>query len=87
MNLAASAIKYSLARSKKVINIDNHITSGGGYSYFQKWLEDLSDEEELLPGKKFFIAFVLSKVEFFLEQMNESIQKRCHGLKVKKLNY
>jgi hypothetical protein len=57
VNLIASAIKYSLARSKKVINIDNHITSGGGYSYFQKWLEDLSDEEEPLPDGFLFIAF------------------------------
>src|SRR5205807_4818086 len=57
VNLAASAIKYSLARTKKVINIDNHIISGGGYSYFQKWLEDLSDEEELLPEGFLFIAY------------------------------
>ena len=34
INLTASVIKYLLTRSKKVINIDNHITSEGGYSYF-----------------------------------------------------
>ena len=73
--------------SESIFERFNKENSYSGGSYFQKWLEDLSDEEELLPGKKFFIAFVLSKVEFFLEQMNESIQKRCHGLKVKKLNY
>lgn len=57
INLAASAIKYSLARSKTVINIDNHITSGGSYFYFQKWLEELSDMEEALPNGLLFIGF------------------------------
>jgi len=57
INLVASAIKYSLARSKTVINIDNHLTSGGSYFYFQKWLEELSDIEEALPNGLLFIAF------------------------------
>lgn len=57
ISLAASAIKYSLARSKKIINIDNHITRGGSYTYFQKWLENLTDEEEPLPEGLLFMAF------------------------------
>ncbi|GBC22372.2 hypothetical protein GLOIN_2v1770734 [Rhizophagus irregularis DAOM 181602=DAOM 197198] len=57
INLAASAIKYSLARSKKVINIDNHITSAGGYVQFQKWLDELSKEQESLPKGLLFLAF------------------------------
>jgi hypothetical protein len=57
INLVASAIKYSLARSKTVINIDNHITSGGSYFYFQKWLEEVSGVEEALPNGLLFIAF------------------------------
>ncbi|RHZ71739.1 hypothetical protein Glove_255g21 [Diversispora epigaea] len=36
-----SAIKYSIARSKMIIDIDNHITSSGNYYQFQKWLEEL----------------------------------------------
>ena len=57
INLAASAIKYSLARSKKVINIDNHITSAGSYSTFQNWLDALAEEEERLPNGLLFLAF------------------------------
>ncbi|CAG8532119.1 3576_t:CDS:2 [Diversispora eburnea] len=45
IQLAASAVKYSVAQSKMIINIDNHITSSGSYSQFQKWLEE------------FFVAF------------------------------
>ncbi|KAF0554870.1 hypothetical protein F8M41_018497 [Gigaspora margarita] len=33
INLAASAIKYSIARSKLIIDIDSHITSGGVTSF------------------------------------------------------
>src|SRR6185369_752241 len=57
INLAASAVKYSLARSKKVINIDNHITSAGSYSTFQNWLDGLAGEEERLPNGLLFLAF------------------------------
>src|SRR6185369_12331051 len=57
INLAASAVKYSLARSKKVINIDNHITSAGSYSTFQNWLDGLAEEEEHLPNGLLFLAF------------------------------
>ena len=57
VHLAASAIKYSIARSKKIINIDNHITSTGSYNRFQTWLEELSSYEEPLPEGLLFLAF------------------------------
>jgi len=56
INLAASAIKYSLAHSKKVVNMDNHITSSGSYSTFQNWLGRLAGEEPL-PNELSFLAF------------------------------
>jgi hypothetical protein len=57
IHLAASAVKYSITRSKKAINIDNHITSAGSYHRFQTWLEGLSDREEPLPEGLLFLAF------------------------------
>lgn len=57
VHLAISAIKYSIARSKMIIDIDNHIMSSGSYSRFQKWLESLSKHEEPLPEGLLFIAF------------------------------
>ncbi|KAF0525573.1 hypothetical protein F8M41_014450 [Gigaspora margarita] len=36
INLAALAIKYTFARSKSIIDIDNHIISSGSYSKFIK---------------------------------------------------
>lgn len=57
IHLAASAIKYSVARSKMIINIDNHLTSSGSYYRFQKWLEELSEHEEKLPKGLLFLAF------------------------------
>ncbi|KAF0467586.1 hypothetical protein F8M41_025984 [Gigaspora margarita] len=57
IQLAASAIKYSIARSMMVIDIDNHITSSGSYHRFQKWLEELSRHEEPLPEGLLFLAF------------------------------
>ncbi|KAF0527782.1 hypothetical protein F8M41_013422 [Gigaspora margarita] len=39
------------------IDIDNHITSSRGYYRFQKWLEELSNYEELLPEGLLFLAF------------------------------
>jgi thiol-disulfide isomerase/thioredoxin len=57
IQLAASAIKYSIARSKMIITIDNHITSSGSYYRFQKWLEELSEHEESLPEGLLFLAF------------------------------
>ena len=43
-NLAASAIKYSIAKSKKIIDIDNHILSSGSFFKFLKWQETLACE-------------------------------------------
>ncbi len=57
IQFALSAIKYSIARSKMIINIDNHITGSGSYHRFQKWLEELSKQEELLPEGLLFLAF------------------------------
>src|SRR5581483_8619962 len=57
MSLAASAIKYSIARSKTIINIDGHITNSGSYSRFQTWLDELSEREEPLPKGVLFLAF------------------------------
>ena len=57
IHLAASAIKYSITRSKKIISIDNHITSSRSYYRFQKWLEELSEHEEKLPKGLLFLAF------------------------------
>ena len=61
INLTASAIKYSLARSKKVINIDNHITSAGCYIRFQKWLDELSKEQEPLPKDFYSLLLIMNK--------------------------
>src|SRR6266542_1978704 len=36
IQLVLSAIKYSIARSKMIINIDNYITDSGSYHQFQK---------------------------------------------------
>ena len=57
MNLVASAIKYSIARSKTIINVDGHITNSGSYSRFQSWLDELSEREEPLPKGVLFLAF------------------------------
>lgn len=57
IHLAASAIKYCITQSKKIISIDNHITSSGSYYRFQKWLEELSEHEEKLPEGLLFLAF------------------------------
>ncbi|RHZ57719.1 hypothetical protein Glove_384g16 [Diversispora epigaea] len=57
INLAASAIKYSLARSKMIIDIDNHIISSGGYTKFMNWLDNLATEQPSLPKGLLFLAF------------------------------
>ncbi|CAG8503057.1 10606_t:CDS:2 [Scutellospora calospora] len=57
IHLAASAIKYIVARSKIVINIDNYITSCGSYNRFLKWQNELSKQKELLPEGLLFLAF------------------------------
>jgi len=58
INLAVSAIKYSLARSRMIVDIDNHITSSGCYKTFTNWLERLAIEQPpQLPKGLLFLAF------------------------------
>ncbi|RIB13230.1 hypothetical protein C2G38_2326415 [Gigaspora rosea] len=57
INLAISAVKYSLARSKMIIDIDNHIISSGSYTKFNNWLESLAGEQLQLPEGFLFLAF------------------------------
>ncbi|KAF0551460.1 hypothetical protein F8M41_023403 [Gigaspora margarita] len=57
INLAASAIKYTIARSKLIIDIDSHITGGGGYTKFINWIESLAIEPKLLPDRFLILAF------------------------------
>ena len=57
INLAISAIKYSLARSKMIVDMDNHIMSSGSYSKFVNWLESLVIEPEPLPDGFLILAF------------------------------
>ncbi|KAF0484108.1 hypothetical protein F8M41_023091 [Gigaspora margarita] len=55
--LATLAIKYTVERSKLVINIDNHITSCRSYNRFLKWQDELSKQEKPLPDGLLFVAF------------------------------
>ncbi|CAG8508152.1 6603_t:CDS:2 [Scutellospora calospora] len=57
INLAASAIKYSIARSKSIIDIDNHFISSGSYNKFIKWQEDLAGECQPFPEGLIAMAF------------------------------
>lgn len=57
INMIASAIKYSLARSKMIIDIDNHFISSGSYTKFISWLESLAKEQLPLPKGLLFLAF------------------------------
>ncbi|RIB30042.1 hypothetical protein C2G38_2027186 [Gigaspora rosea] len=57
VQLALSAIKYLIARSRMIVNIDNHITNLVSEYRFQKWLEELSKHEEPLPEGLLFLAF------------------------------
>ncbi|RHZ52550.1 hypothetical protein Glove_460g24 [Diversispora epigaea] len=57
INLAVSAIKYTLGRSKTIIDIDSHITSGGSYTKFINWLESLSKESSPIPEGFLVLAF------------------------------
>ena len=57
ISLAASAIKYSLTRSKTIIDIDNHIVSSGGYTKFTNWLESLTVEQQPLPKGFLCLSF------------------------------
>ncbi|CAG8653257.1 4221_t:CDS:1, partial [Scutellospora calospora] len=57
INLAISAIKYSLVYSKIVVDINNHIVSFRSYVKFINWLESLSIEQESIPEGLLFLAF------------------------------
>ena len=57
INMVASAIKYSLSRSKMIIDIDNHFISSGSYTKFINWLESLAKEQLPLPKGLLFLAF------------------------------
>ncbi|KAF0450684.1 hypothetical protein F8M41_002144 [Gigaspora margarita] len=57
INLAALAIKYAFARSKSIIDIDNHIISSRSYSKFVKWLENLASKQVIFPEGFVFLAF------------------------------
>jgi len=55
--MIASIIKYSLTRSKIIINIDNHFINSDSYIKFINWLESLTKEQLLLPKSLLFLAF------------------------------
>src|SRR6266540_1832175 len=57
INMVASAIKYSLSRSKMIIDIDNHFISSGSYTKFINWLESLAKEQLPLPKGLLFLTF------------------------------
>ncbi|RIB22060.1 hypothetical protein C2G38_2174906 [Gigaspora rosea] len=57
ISLAISGIKYSLSRSKTIVDIDNHVVSSGSYTKFVNWLESLAIESEPLPEGLLFLAF------------------------------
>src|SRR5205823_2246585 len=56
-NLKVSAIKYSLAKSKTIIDIDNHIISAESFTKFIKWQEHLAGKSEPFPKGLVFMAF------------------------------
>ncbi|KAF0536866.1 hypothetical protein F8M41_009000 [Gigaspora margarita] len=57
INLAASTIKYTIAWSKIIIDIDNHISGGGGYTKFVNWIKSLVVEPKSLPNGLLILAF------------------------------
>src|SRR6266498_943247 len=57
INMVTLAIKYSLLRSKMIIDIDNHFISSGSYTKFINWLESLAKEQLPLPKGLLFLAF------------------------------
>src|SRR6185437_6013022 len=42
VNLALSAIKYSIAKSKTIVDIDSYIINAGGFTKFINWQETLA---------------------------------------------
>src|SRR3954470_18448912 len=57
INLVASAIKYSLSKSKTIVEIDNHILSSGSFTKFTRWQESLAREVQPHPKGLLFMAF------------------------------
>ncbi|CAG8451077.1 5489_t:CDS:10, partial [Scutellospora calospora] len=57
INLTLSAIKYSLAQFRMIVDIDNHVISSGSYIKFINWLESLAIEQEPMPEGLLFLAF------------------------------
>jgi len=57
VNLAASAIKYSIAKSRIIVDLDNHFLNSGGYNKFIQWQEGLACKFSPLPKGLLFLAF------------------------------
>ena len=57
INLALSAIKYSIAKSKTIIDINSHIINSGGFTKFINWQETLAGNSEPFPNGLVFMAF------------------------------
>jgi len=57
VNLAASAIKYSIAKSRIIVDLDNHFLNSGGYNKFIQWQESLACKFSPLPKGLLFLAF------------------------------
>ncbi|RIB19201.1 hypothetical protein C2G38_2307709 [Gigaspora rosea] len=57
INDPLSAIKYSIAKSKTIIDIDGHIINAGGFTKFIKWQETLAGNSEPFPNGLVFMAF------------------------------
>ncbi|RIB11920.1 hypothetical protein C2G38_2259732 [Gigaspora rosea] len=57
VNLALSAIKYSIAKSKTIVDIDSYIINAGGFTKFINWQETLAGNSEPFPNGLVFMAF------------------------------
>ncbi|RIB13363.1 hypothetical protein C2G38_2198055 [Gigaspora rosea] len=57
INLAASAIKYSVVRSRSIVDIDNHFISASSFTKFIKWQENLAGEPQPFPNGLIVMAF------------------------------
>ncbi len=57
INLVALAIKYSIVRSKLIININNHFINDRDYIKFIKWQENLANKSQSFPMGLVFMTF------------------------------
>ncbi|RIB16611.1 hypothetical protein C2G38_2189481 [Gigaspora rosea] len=57
INLAASAIKYSVVRSRSIVDIDNYFISAGSFTKFIKWQENLAGEPQPFQMVTSFVLF------------------------------